>query len=116
MYHAKTGERVHPRNFGSFTRVLEKYVKKEKLLSWEAAIHKMTEAPAEKFSIKKRGVLKNGYFADMLVLDQDKLKSPATIENPYQYSQGVELVIINGEIVLKDGEYTGNRNGQVLER
>lgn len=116
IFHANTGERVHPRNFGTFIKILEKYVKKEKLLNFEAAIHKMTQMPAEKFSIKKRGILKRGYFADVLLLDREKLKSPATIENPYQYSQGVELVIVNGEIVLKDGEYTGNRNGRIIER
>ncbi len=116
IYHAKTGERVHPRNFGSFTKVLEKYVKKERLLKWEDAIYKMTFAPATKFGLKKRGVLKKGYFADIIILDHDKLKSPATVENPYQYSQGVRLVMINGEIVLADGVYNGNRNGRVIKR
>jgi len=116
IYHAKTGERVHPRNFGAFTKVLEKYVKKERLLSWEDAIYKMTGAPATKFGLKKRGVLKKGYFADIVMFDLDKLKSPATIENPYQYSQGVELVMIGGEIVLSDGVYNGNRNGRVIKR
>ncbi len=116
IFHAKTGERVHPRNFGSFIRVLEKYVKKEKLLTWEAAIYKMTSAPASKFGIKKRGILKKGYFADIIILDRDKIKSPATVENPYQYSQGVELVIVNGEILLSDGVYNGNRNGRVIKR
>jgi N-acyl-D-amino-acid deacylase len=113
--HVGTGERVHPRNFGSFAKILERFVSEKKLLSWEAAIHKMTQAPAEKFSLKKRGVLKKGYFADIVMLDQNKLKSPATIENPYQYAKGFELVVINGEIVLKDGNYVGNRNGQVIE-
>jgi N-acyl-D-amino-acid deacylase len=116
IFHAKTGERVHPRNFGSFIKVLEKYVKKERLLDWETAIHKMTLAPASKFGLKKRGALKKGYFADIVMLDYDKLKSPATVENPYQYSQGVELVMINGEIVLADGVYNGNRNGRVIKR
>jgi N-acyl-D-amino-acid deacylase len=116
VFHAKTGERVHPRNFGSFIKVLEKYVKKERLLSWEDAIHKMTGAPATKFGLKKRGALKKGYFADIVMLDLDKLKSPATIENPYQYSKGVELVMIGGEIVLSDGVYNGNRNGRVIKR
>ncbi|MCX6761657.1 MAG: D-aminoacylase [Candidatus Moranbacteria bacterium] len=116
IFHAKTGERVHPRNFGSFIKVLEKYVKKERLLSWEVAINKMTQAPAEKFGLKNRGALKKGYFADIVMLDPDKLKSPATVENPYQYSKGVELVIINGEIVLSDGAYNGNRNGRVIKR
>ncbi len=116
IFHAKTGERVHPRNFGSFIRVLEKYVKKERLLKWEEAIYKMTLAPANKFGIKKRGALKKGYFADILILDHDKLKSPATVENPYQYARGIESVMINGEIVLSGGVYNGNRNGRVIRR
>jgi N-acyl-D-amino-acid deacylase len=116
IFHAKTGERVHPRNFGAFVKVLEKYVKKEKLLTWESAICKMTSAPALKFGIKKRGVLKKGYFADIVILDRDKLKSSATIENPYQYSQGVEFVMVNGEIVLADSVYNGKRNGRVIKR
>jgi N-acyl-D-amino-acid deacylase len=116
IFHAKTGERVHPRNFGAFMRVLEKYVIKEKLLTLEEAIHKMTSAPAEKFGLKKRGSLKKGYFADIVILDQDKIKSPATVENPYQYSKGVDTVIVNGEIVLANGVYNGNRNGQVIKR
>ena len=114
--HVKTGERVHPRNFGSFPKALAKYVREEKLLSWEEMIRKMTGAPAEKFGIKKRGLLKKSNFADILMLDQNGVASPANTENPYQYARGIELVIINGEIVLKDGEYTGNRNGQVIKR
>jgi N-acyl-D-amino-acid deacylase len=114
--HVETGARVHPRNFGAFTKVLEKYVKKEKLLTWESAINKMTLAPAEKFGIKKRGSLKKGYFADLLILDKDTIASPATIENPYQYSKGIKLVMINGEIVLEDSVYNRNQNGRVLKR
>jgi N-acyl-D-amino-acid deacylase len=114
--HVKTGERVHPRNFGTFPRVLAKYVREEKVLSWEEAIHKMTGAPAEKFSLKKRGLLKKGHFADLIILDQNKITSIASTENPYQYASGIELVVINGEIVLRDGQYNGNRNGQVIKR
>jgi N-acyl-D-amino-acid deacylase len=116
IFHAKTGERVHPRNFGAFMRVLEKYVIKDKILTLEGAIYKMTSAPAEKFGLKKRGSLKKGYFADIIILDQDKIKSPATVKNPYQYSKGVDTVIINGELVLAGGVYNGNRNGQVIKR
>lgn len=114
--HVKTGERVHPRSFGACVKFLEKYVKKERLLNFETAIRKMTGAPAEKFGLKKRGFLKKGYFADIVMFDQNNLKSPATVENPYQYSQGIELVVVNGEIALSGGKYTGNRNGQVLKR
>ncbi len=116
IFHAKTGERVHPRNFGTFIKVLSKYVRDEKLINLETAIYKMTGAPAEKFGIKKRGVLKESYFADIIIFDQNNLESPATTENPYQYSKGIETVIINGEIVLDGGKYNGNRNGRVVKR
>ncbi|MFZ2192820.1 MAG: D-aminoacylase, partial [Candidatus Moraniibacteriota bacterium] len=76
----------------------------------------MTGGPASKFNLKKRGLLKKGNFADIIVLDQDKIASPANTENPYQYSEGLELMVVNGEIVVRDGKYNGNRNGQVLKR
>ncbi|HAI74148.1 MAG TPA: hypothetical protein DCS28_01140 [Candidatus Moranbacteria bacterium] len=116
IFHAKTGERVHPRNFGSFTKILSKYARDEKLLNLETAIRKMTGAPAEKFGLKRRGKIKEKYFADIIMFDYDKIESSATMENPYQYSKGIELVAINGEIVLADGKYNGNRNGRVIKR
>ncbi len=116
IFHIKTGERVHPRNFGAFTKVLSKYVRDEKLLNLETAIHKMTGAPAEKFGLEKRGILRKGHFADIVMFDKNKLESPATIESPYQYSEGIELVVINGEIILADGAYNGNKNGRVIKR
>ncbi len=116
IFHAKTGERVHPRNFGTFPKVLEKYVHKEKILTWEDAIKKMTGLPAIKFGIKKRGFIKKDNFADIVIFDQNKISSPANTENPYQYSKGIETVLINGEIVFSDGKYLGNRNGRVIKR
>lgn len=114
--HAETGELVHPRNFGAFTKVLAKYVFAEKLLGWEEAIMKMTSYPAGKFGLKKRGLLKPGYFADVVVLDRDQIKDLATVENPYQYSQGIEFVLVNGQLAISEGKYTGVRNGEVIKK
>jgi N-acyl-D-amino-acid deacylase len=82
--HKNSGELVHPRNFGSFPRVLSKYVKEKKILSWEEAINKMSGKPAEKFNVGKRGIIKEGNFADLIVINPDTIEDLATPENPYQ--------------------------------
>lgn len=116
LEHAKTGERVHPRSFGTFVKVLSKYVTQKKIINWEDAIMKMTSFPASKFGLKRRGVIKKDYFADILVINRDELKDFATVDNPYQYSRGMDFVLVNGKIVLSEGKYTGVRNGEVLKR
>ena len=112
--HKETGEQVHPRNFGAFPRVLGRYVRQEKLLSWEEAIHKMTGKPAQVFHIKKRGRLQEGYFADIVVFDPEQVIDIATAANPYQYPLGIHEVIVNGESVLLSGRFSGIRPGRVL--
>lgn len=114
--HLKTGENVHARSFGTFVKILTDYVIKDKLLTLEEAIKKMTSMPAEKFGLKKRGRLEKGYFADILVLDKNKIDSPAEKENPYQYSRGVEYSLVNGKMVIEEGKYKGVRNGRVIKR
>jgi len=114
--HAKSGENVHPRSFGTFMKVLEKYTIKEKIISWEEAIRKMTSFPAEKFGIKNRGKLEKGCFADVLVLDKNKISSPASKDRPYQYSRGVEYSFVNGKLVIDQGEYKGEKNGKIIRR
>lgn len=114
--HKKSGELVHPRNFGSFPRVLAEYVRDKKVLSWEEAIHKMSGKPAEKFGIKKRGVLEKNNFADVLVISPNEIRDLATEENPYQYSQGIKWAVINGEIVLENGKYNKKKVGEVIRR
>lgn len=113
--HAKTGEMVHPRSFGTFPKVLSKYVFGKKLLKLEEAIKKMTGLPAEKFDIEKRGKLEEKYFADITIIDKKKINDLATVDNPYQYSQGVEYVLVNGQIVLDKGSYAGKRNGEIIK-
>lgn len=114
--HIKTGELVHPRCFGTFPKVLTHYVKEEKILSWEDAIRKMTSFPAERFGIVKRGRLAPKYFADIILIDPHKLESPTNKENPYQYAVGIDLMLVNGKVVINDGRYTGERQGRVLRR
>ena len=116
LEHKETGEMVHPRNFGSFPRVLATYVRERGVVGWEEAIFKMSGLPAKKFGIAKRGILAEGNFADVVVFDPKTIKDLATVENPYQYSQGVDCVVVNGQIALNSGIITDQRAGQVLRR
>lgn len=110
------GGKPHPRVYGSFPRVLGKYVRQEKILSIEEAIKKMTSKPAEVFGIKNRGLLKVGYYADMVVFNPNTIIDKATFEDPIQYPEGIETVIINGEIILDQGIHTKTTPGKVLRK
>lgn len=116
LSHRETGEIVHPRNFGSFPRVFAKYVKSRKVVSWEEAVRKMSGFPAEKFKIQKRGILASGNYADVVVFDPQTISDMATIENPYQYSKGIEWVFVNGKPAIKNGVMTGTKAGEVIRR
>lgn len=116
LNHAKTGEFVHPRSFGTFPRVLHEYVLRRQIIGWEEAIRKMTSFPAERFGILKRGKIKEKYFADITIVSRDEIQDFATIENPYQYSKGIKFVLVNGKVILNDGAYLGVKNGSVLKR
>lgn len=116
LEHAKSGELIHPRSFGTFPRIFCRYVAGRRMISWEEAVKKMTCLPAEKFGIKNRGKIEEKYFADITIINQDKVKDLATADNPYQYSQGIEFVIINGKLVVSDGKYNGERAGKVIKK
>ena len=90
---------------GTFTQVLGKYVRELKALTIQDAIRKMTSFPAQKLGLKDRGLIKEGNWADITIFDADKIIDKATYENPRLYSEGIEYVIINGEIVYKKGEF-----------
>jgi len=115
LEHASSGERVHPRSFGTFPKVLRDYVVERKLLTWEEAIYKMTWRPAEKFGIVKRGQIKKDFFADVLVFDREAIRDLSNKENPYQYSQGIIFSLVNGRIVLSEGKYLGKKVGEILK-
>jgi N-acyl-D-amino-acid deacylase len=114
--HSKTGELVHPRSFGAFTKILSNYVLGKRILSWEEAIRKMTALPAEKFGLEKRGKIAEKYFADIVIINRDTIEDLATVDNPYQYSKGVEEVLVNGQLVVSEGRYTGVRNGEIIRK
>ena len=105
---------IHPRAYGSFPRLLAKYVREEKAMTLEEAIRKMTSLPAETLKLDRRGLLKEGYFADIVIFDPDTVQDHATYEKPHQYSTGIPHVLVNGVAVLKDGEHTGATPGRVV--
>jgi N-acyl-D-amino-acid deacylase len=105
---------THPRAYGSFARLLGKFVREDKIVSLEDAIYKLTTLPASNLKIKKRGALKIGYYADITVFDPMKIKDQATFQEPHQYATGMVHVFVNGTQVLKNGEHTGALPGRVV--
>lgn len=114
--HVKSGEHVHPRNFGTFPRVFAEYVRGRHLLSWEEAVHKMTGKPAKKFKLEGRGLLKVGYVADVVVFNPETIADQSTMEEPYQYAVGVKSLFVNGILTIQDGVYNGKRSGIVYRK
>jgi N-acyl-D-aspartate/D-glutamate deacylase len=108
------GSKSHPRGWGSYPRILGRYVRDEKLLSLESAIHKMTGAPAARVGLRDRGVLKEGMFADITIFDPAKVVDTATFESPNQYPTGIEYVLVNGKISVEKGQRTSALGGRVL--
>ncbi len=105
----------HPRAYGTFARLLGKYVRDEQVISLEEAIRRLTTFPAENLKIKDRGALKAGYFADIAIFDPATIQDHATFAEPHQYSTGVHHVLVNGELVLEDGEHTGAMPGRFVK-
>jgi N-acyl-D-amino-acid deacylase len=108
------GSKSHPRGWGSYPRILGRYVRDEKLLSLETAVHKMTGAPAARVGLRERGLIKEGTFADITVFDPAKVIDRATFESPNQYPAGIEYVLVNGKISVDKGQRTPALAGRVL--
>jgi N-acyl-D-aspartate/D-glutamate deacylase len=104
----------HPRSYGTFARVLGRYVRELKVLSLEEAIRKMTSANSAKVHVFDRGLLRPGQWADVTVFDAAKITDHATFEKPHQYATGVAYVIVNGKVVLDKGQHTGARPGAIV--
>ena len=104
----------HPRAFGTRARVLARYVREKKLLSVEEAVKKMTSMPASRLRLDRRGILREGYFADVVIFDPATVEDTATYQDPKQYSKGFETVIVNGKTALQNGMETGVFSGRVL--
>jgi N-acyl-D-amino-acid deacylase len=107
-------EHPHPRAYGTFPRVLRKYVREDKALTLEDAIRKMSALPAQRMRLSDRGVLKAGMWADVVIFDPATVRDLATFENPNQLSQGMEYVLVNGVAVIDQGKMTGALPGKVL--
>jgi N-acyl-D-amino-acid deacylase len=105
---------THPRAYGNFARLLGKYVREEKVITLEDAIHRMSGLPAANLGLDHRGLLKEGYFADVVVFDPKTIADKATYENPQQYAVGMKQVFVNGVQVIKNGEHTGAKPGRAL--
>jgi N-acyl-D-amino-acid deacylase len=105
---------VHPRSYGTFPRVLGRYVRKEGVLSLEEAVKKMTSVTAERFGLTDRGVVREGAWADLVLFDAQKVTDVATFTDPHQYPEGIPYVIVNGQVVIDQGQHTGALAGHVL--
>jgi len=108
--------KVHPRYYGAFPRILGRYVRDKKILALEDAINKMTLLPAIKMNLRDRGLLEVGYKADITIFDKNTIIDKATFENPHQYPLGIKYVIVNGKVVVRDGEHTGLLPGEIILR
>src|SRR5579872_3648290 len=104
----------HPRYYGTFPRVLGKYVREEKVITLEDAIRKMTSENTAKIGVFDRGLLRPGQWADVTIFDAEKITDHATYEKPHQYATGVEYLLVNGKVVLDHGQHTGARPGAIL--
>jgi len=103
----------HPRAYGSFARLLGRYVRDEKVITLEKAIHQLSGLPARNLGLRGRGLLRDDYFADIVVFDPATIQDHATYDNPHQYATGVRHVLVNGTAVIRQGKHTGATPGQV---
>jgi len=104
----------HPRGYGTNARVLAKYVREEKVISLEEAVRRMTSLPAQKFQLKDRGLLREGYAADIVIFDENEVSDISTYEKPHAYSKGFHYVIVNGRLTVDNEIHNGTRAGQAL--
>jgi N-acyl-D-amino-acid deacylase len=104
----------HPRAYGSFARLLCKYVREEGAISLEEAVRRLAALPADVLKLRERGRLKPGYFADIAIFDPATIRDNATFANPHQYATGMVHVLVNGVPVLQGGEHTGAMAGRVV--
>lgn len=104
----------HPRAYGAFARVLGRYVRERKVIPLEEAIRRLTSLPAANLKLDRRGTLKAGYFADIVVFDPAHVADHATYDKPHRFATGVETVLVNGTLVLDRGEHTGAKPGRAL--
>jgi dihydroorotase/N-acyl-D-amino-acid deacylase len=105
---------VHPRSYGTYPRILGKYVRDEHVIPLEDAVRKMTSAVAARLLIADRGLLRPGMYADIVVFDPERIQEKSTYEKPLQLSTGMHVVLINGVEVVRDGRHTGAKPGRIV--
>ncbi len=105
----------HPRAYGAFPRVLGRYVRQNNTLRLEEAVRRMTSYPSRVFNLGKRGLISEGYVADIVVFDPEKVIDNSTFSDPRRYPQGIHHVVVSGKVSVRDGEFTGERNGEVIK-
>jgi N-acyl-D-amino-acid deacylase len=113
---ADAGEATHPRSYGTFPRVLGRYVREKKVLPLELAIRKMTSLPASRLGITDRGLVRSGYAADLVLFDPSSIRDLSDYTAPHRYSAGVIHLVVAGQFVIEHGKLTGHRPGRVLRR
>jgi N-acyl-D-amino-acid deacylase len=106
----------HPAAYGTYPRILGRYVRELKLLTLEDAVRRMTSFPANRLGLKGRGIIAEGCFADLVLFDPERIIDRATYEDPRQFAEGVHDVIVNGQVLLEGGDLKGIRPGKVLRR
>jgi N-acyl-D-amino-acid deacylase len=104
----------HPRGYGTNARVLGKYVREEKVLSLEEAVRRMSSLPAQRFHLMDRGLLREGFAADIVIFDEKGVQDLSTFEKPHAYSKGFQYVIVNGQLVVEEEKHLGVRSGKAL--
>ena len=104
----------HPRGYGTNARVLAHYVRDQKLISLEEAVRRMTSLPAQKFGLKDRGLIREGMAADIGIFDENQVQALSTFDKPHAYSKGIDVVIVNGKLVVENGIHLGTRSGVAL--
>ena len=108
------GSPTHPRDYGTFVRVLAVYVRERKLLTLEEAVRKMSSFPAQRLGLRGRGSIRSGMKADLVVFDPARVRDATTFDKPHQYAEGVPLVVVNGEVVFENNAMTPARPGRVF--
>jgi N-acyl-D-amino-acid deacylase len=104
----------HPRGYGNFPRVIAEYVRKKKLITLPDAIRKLTSWPATRLRIDSRGLIKEGFWADVVIFDFENIQDAATYEYPFRPPTGIDYVLVNGQVVIEKGKHTGARPGKVI--
>lgn len=115
-YGALSKGAVHPRYYGTYPRIMGEYVREKKIFSLEEAIRKSTSSPAKHFRIKKRGEIKEGYYADLVIFSPEEISETSSFAKPHSYPDGIGCVIVNGKMVIENGEHTGKLPGKILKK